>query len=173
MLNHLEKGDLDAAIIFRNESLAESVHYLSKVSESEVSIWSNKKKVITNLDSFPNMLIGTINGASFGELYDLHKNVKKIKTNNYSQGLQMLKLNRLDGVIGSDVGVLYWLSKSKFDLDEFPKPLRLKSKDWWMHFSKKSKKAQLMKKLKEGINKIYKKDLIMNIYNKNYNNKPI
>ena len=97
--------------------------------------------------------------------------MKKIKTNNYSQGLQMLKLGRLDGVIGSDVGVLYWSSKSKFDLDEFAKPLRLKSKEWWIHFSKKSKKAHLMKKLKEGINKIYKKDLIMNIYNKNYNAK--
>ena len=144
---------------------------MSKVSESEVSIWSNKTKMIKSLDSFPNMLIGTINGASFGELYDLHKNVKKIKTNNYSQGLQMLKLGRLDGVIGSDVGVLYWSSKSKFDLDGFAKPLRLKSKEWWMHFSKRSKKTHLMKKLKKAINNIYKKDLIMNIYNKNYNAK--
>ena len=38
MLNHLEKGDLDAVIIFKNESLTKSAHFLSKVSESEVSI---------------------------------------------------------------------------------------------------------------------------------------
>jgi hypothetical protein len=40
-----------------------------------------------------------------------------------------------------------------------------------MNFSKRSKETHLMKKFKKAINNIYKNDLIMNIYNKNYNAK--
>lgn len=168
ILKNLRNGDLDAAIIFKNEELKDDVEYVAKLSESKVMIWTKKEYKIKDIKSLYNLQIATIRSASFSDSFDNNSKIKKIPVKNYIQALRMLDLKRVDGVVGSESGVIYSANASRINLKKFGKPLLINSKEWWLHFSKKSKKKKFIKKLKTIINSMYKKDLVSQSFKNEY-----
>ena len=80
----------------------------------------------------------------------------------------MLNKNRVDGIIGSKSGVLHSARISNINLDEFPPPLLLGTKEWWLHISNKSKKLKMSNKLKDIINSLYRKNLVFKVFQQEY-----
>ena len=70
---------------------------------------------------------------------DFCKDQDKSRPDHVTLMMKMLNKNRVDGIIGSKSGVLHSARISNINLDEFPPPLLLGTKEWWLHISNKSK----------------------------------
>ncbi|MDE1465901.1 substrate-binding periplasmic protein [Spartinivicinus poritis] len=164
ILMSLKTGDIDMAIIFKNSSIKEHVSYLAKVSESQVLVWTKMGISLENYSELKNLSIATIRKASFSEKYDNDQTIRKFYVDNYVQGLKMLDLGHIDGIVGSYSGIEYAAKRANVNLNTLGSPLLINSKEWWVHYSKKSKHQYAMKKIKKIAEGLYEKDLVYKLY---------
>ena len=161
----LESGSLDMAIIFRNDDLKQFVDYVGLVSYSQVAILPRHGKLLERYEHLSSLNgIAVIRGASFGEPFDSDKNLNKYLVNDYLQGMWMLKLGRVDAVVGSLSGLEYTSTTAGFDSEILGEAFLLKDKQWWLHFSKQSKHKELQPKIAQAIIDFYQPYLIYNLY---------
>ena len=76
----------------------------------------------------------------------------------------MLKLGRVDAVIGSLSGLEYTSLTAGFDKEILGEAFLLKDKEWWLHFSKQSKHKNLQPRLAQAIIDLYQPYLIYKLY---------
>ncbi len=77
----------------------------------------------------------------------------------------MLRLKRVDAIVGSLVGLEYAVLFLDFSLSRFDM-YELGEKEWWLHVSKKSMLLEQEMKLNEVISQLYKDDLVYKLYQK-------
>ena len=165
MKKSLENGSLDMAVIFRNNDLKKYVDYVGLVSYSQVVIIPRKERIIEHYEDLSALNgIAVIRGASFGEPFDSDKRLNKYLVNDYLQGMLMLKLGRVDAVIGSLSGLEYTSLIAGFDKEILGEAFLLKDKEWWLHFSKQSKHKNLQPRLAQAIIDLYQPYLIYKLY---------
>tara|TARA_R110002167_G_C12686270_1_gene651956 strand:+ start:540 stop:1313 length:774 start_codon:yes stop_codon:yes gene_type:complete len=173
MLKSLKNGRLDVAIIFRNADLVNYVSYTELVSYSKVAIVPQKYELIEEYEQLILLNeIAVIRGASFGSRFDSDQRLRKYFVNDYLQGMSMLKLGRVKAVVGSLAGIEYTSSVLGVEMENWGRPFLLPDKEWWLHFSKKSKHRSVEPLLKEAIQALYQTYLIYDLYdggNKNVN----
>ena len=80
------------------------------------------------------------------------------------QGLSMLKLGRVNAVVGSLSGIEYTSSAMGVDMDDWGRPFLLSDKEWWLHFSKRSKYRASETQLKKAVQALYQTYLIYDLY---------
>ena len=161
----LQDGTLDLAIIFKNLSLQGNVSYVAKVSLSRVIVIADNNYVINkyeDLYEFDN--IAVIRQANYDARFDNDEKINKYPVENYRQGIQMLQLGRVAAVVGSQSGLQYIFDSLYFKGERWSQPYVLGHKEWWLHFSKKSKYQHLIPAIKRAVNKIYKEDLVYQLY---------
>ena len=164
ILHTLKTGQLDAALIFKNTAIADNVDYLGPVSKSQVIILTTPKYKITRYQDLAQLTaIAVIRHASFENRFDKDLHLNKFEIANYEQGLQMLKLGRVDAIIGSLVGLEYASNKLNIPFNK-QHAFLLGEKEWWLHLSKKSPFQQFKPQLNKAIKNIYQHDLIHKTY---------
>jgi polar amino acid transport system substrate-binding protein len=165
MIKSLEDGRLDIAVIFRNADLIDFVNYTGRVSYAKVAIVPQKNRLIKEYQQLLQLSgIAVIRGASFGPKFDTDQNLKKYFVNDYIQGLSMLKLGRVNAVVGSLAGIEYTSSVIGVDMKGWGKPFLLSDKEWWLHFSKKSEHKITETQLKKAVQALYQTYLIYDLY---------
>jgi len=165
MVKSLRQGSLDIAIIFRNADLANSVNYTGRVSYARVAIVPQKNRLIEEYEQLLLLSgIAVIRGASFGPRFDYDQNLRKYFVNDYKQGMSMLKLGRVNAVVGSLAGIEYTSSAIGVDMDNWGRPFLLPDKEWWLHFSKRSKHRIAESQLKKAVQALYQTYLIYDLY---------
>ncbi len=165
MLESLKDGKTDLAILFKNESLAGYVNYVAQISRSKVLILSAaNKKVRRYEDLYQFDAISVIRRASFGARFDRDTNLNKYTVENYAQAVKMLNLGRVDAVVGSQSGLQNALDMQGVNYSDWEQPFILSNKEWWVHFSNKSKHRNLIPVIQKEISKLYQQDLIYQLY---------
>ncbi|MGK0291594.1 MAG: polar amino acid transport system substrate-binding protein [bacterium] len=102
VLKNMKTGEMDLAIIFKNQSLKRKVNYIGKISLSRVVILFRKGKSIKRYeDLYRFRSIAILHKANFQKRFDRDKKLKKHSVSNYSQAIKMLRLGRVDAAVGS------------------------------------------------------------------------
>ena len=138
-LEQLRKGQLDAALIFDNPALENHVIRLGPVSRSRVLLFcSSVTPGVTpkNLDHLGPLAV--IQGASFGPAVDDNPGIRRVEVATYRQGWRMLQLGRVNGIVGSEEGLLYAAEEAGISLKQLPPPMLLGEKEWILHLSRQS-----------------------------------
>lgn len=165
VVESMRNGDLDIAIIFKNDTLTSHVTYVGEVSKSKVVVIPNKGLSINAYDDLYKMNnIAVLRRANFEQRFDADSKLKKVSVLDYVLGIRMMKANRMDAIVGSQSGLEEALHTIGSDINAWGKPYLLNKKEWWVHLSKKSTHQELIPNIKKAVESIYREDLVWELY---------
>ncbi len=165
VLHSLKAGRLDVALIFKNSALIEHVDYIGPVSKSKVVVVTNNRNSINTYEDLSNLkAIAVIRAANFDNKFDNDNALPKVQVESYEQAIKMFKLGRVDGVVGSIVGLDYQLRIQNVDVNILSRAYVLGEKEWWLHLSKKSLFKNIKLPLSLAVKNNYQDDLIYQTY---------
>ena len=165
ILYSLQTGELDLALIFKNNAIAKDVEYIGPLSLSKVVVLTKKRiKILRYNDLYKLKNIAVVRNAQFNDRFDKDNALNKVSVDSYEQAIRMLKANRIDGVIGSMVGIEYALRQYNMDATLMENAFHLGDKEWGLHLSKKSPFISLLPLLTTAVKANYQKYLIYQLY---------
>jgi polar amino acid transport system substrate-binding protein len=164
ILHNLTMAKIDMALLFKNPSIAQSVDYIGPVSKSKVVILTSAEKPIAQYSDLQKLrAIAVIRNASFESKFDQDETLNKFSVDSYTKALKMFNLGRVDGIVGSIVGLEYASTQVHVKIDKLS-VFQLGDKEWWLHFAKKSSFSSLKPQLKKAVEQFYQDDLVAKIY---------
>jgi len=165
ILKALKDGSLDGALIFKNTSLANDVHYVGPVGLSHVlvtKVRGNQPKNYQELAALES--IAVIRKAQFSTRFDQDNGLNKVYVESYEQGLKLLRKGRVEAIIGSEVGLRFGMDHLNMNSKVLTTALKIGDKEWWLHLSKKSVDKQHIAVLQRNIDSIYSDTFIGDLY---------
>lgn len=156
--HELKSGQADVTIMFKYQELSPYVNYITPLPALKNVVIGKKGTSISSIDDLNGKVIAYLRGAKFSDKIDKSKNISKQFVNDFEQGIDMMRLNRVDAIIGPLSAILYSAKSIGVPQDFFDKPFTVSSKTPWLQVSKKSiKKIDLLtieialkKLIKEG-----------------------
>jgi ABC-type amino acid transport substrate-binding protein len=118
------------------------------------------------LKDFHGKTVGVVQGGEFDVNFDNDAAINKVEVNNYTQMLKLLIRGRIDGCIGTSVGLYYNTKQLGIKPKILNSPLQLNYKDFVLHFSKKKINIQTIEILKKSVEKLQSNGEIQKIVNK-------
>lgn len=165
IMHSLKTGELDLALIFKNNIIANDVEYIGPLSLSKVLVLTKNNITIKHYNELYKLnSIGVIRSAHFNEKFDQDNLLNKVSVNSYSQAIRLLKLDRISSVVGSRIGLEYALRQQNMDEALITNAFKLGYKEWGLHLSKKSPFMAELALLRTAVKSSYKKDLIYRLY---------
>lgn len=165
ILNSLKNGELDLALLFKNNTVTEDVEYIGPLSLEKIFILTKPDTTIRQYkDLYQLTRIAVIRNAQFNKIFDQDKQLDKISVSSYNQAIRLLKLNRINAVIGSKVGLEYALYQEKMDEDIMANAFYLGTKELGLHLAKKSPFISMKPLLEEAVKEAYQDDLLEQLY---------
>jgi len=162
----LQSGNADFVLRFSNELLpAVSIPLVSVIS-MPIIILTQAGAPFKTLDSLHGKSVGIVRGGKFDVNFDNDAAIHKYEVDDYAQTLRMLVLGRIDGGIGTNVGLYYNANKLGIKPEALNSPIKLSSKSFMLHFSKKHTDTKIMGALKASVEKLKKSGEITKIVNK-------
>ncbi|QHJ12056.1 hypothetical protein FX988_02298 [Paraglaciecola mesophila] len=169
VLAGVKSGELDIALIFKNVQLEGHADFIGPVSNSNVIVLP---QAAVNLQTYDQLIllgrIAVVRSASFSKTFDEDTNLQKFSVKDYKQGINLLRMGRVDAVVGSEAGIEYNLGELGLDIGDFGQPYILAQKENWLHFSKKSKHRTLINQLKRSVAKHYQDGLMYQLYKEEF-----
>ena len=165
ILNSLKTGQLDVAFLFKNNTVIKDIEYVGPLSMSKIVVISQPDIVIQHYkDVYQFKSIAVIRNAQFNNKFDQDKQLNKVNVSSYRQAVRLLKLQRVNAVIGSKVGLEYALHQEKLNEKIIANAFYLDEKESGLHISKKSPLINILPRIKASVKQAYKRDLVEQLY---------
>jgi len=165
ILKVLQSGQLDVALIFKNRMLRDDVYYIGPVATSQVLVVRRGANQPQSYDELKALRgIAVIRKAQFQAKFDRDNTLKKTYVESYQQGLKMLKIGRVEAIIGSELGLSYAMKQLAMDPSILQQAFHIGDKEWWLHLAKKNIHRSLIPRLQQGVDRLYKFNLSVEVY---------
>jgi len=155
--HELKSGQADATIMFKYPELAPYVKYITPLPALRNVVIGRKGTSFSSVDDLDGKVIAYLRGAKFSEQIDNAENISKQYVNDFKQGVDMMRLNRVDAIIGPLSAILYSAKSIGVSQAFFGKPLTVSSKTPWLQVSKKSIKKMDLSRIEIELKKLIKK----------------
>ena len=170
ILNSLKTGQLDLAILFKNNTVAENIEYIGPLSMAKVLVITQSGTTVKHYkDLYQLDSIGVIRSAQFNNRFDQDELLKKVNVNSYSQAVKLLKLKRINAVIGSKIGLEYALYHENMSNELIADAFYLGDKELGLHLSKKSALISNLPLIKNAVKSAYQANLTEQLYRQQMN----
>lgn len=104
LLAEFKRGRGDYTVVFENPEFAGLADSLGQVLSSDILLVANPDFVgDLTLGALAGKRVGYISGTYYGEAFQHDEQLIKIAVYNLDQAIEMLRINRLDAVISSDI----------------------------------------------------------------------
>ena len=108
VIQDIEKGDADIAVMFVSPQANRIAHSLGNVlSERIVIVVKAGSKEYRSLDDFNGQNIGQVRGSKYGDAFDNHPGITRVALTDVEQGLKMLLAGRLDAMASTEHSLLF------------------------------------------------------------------
>ena len=165
ILHSLKTGELDLALILKNSGLKKNVVYIGPLSYIKIVLVTPSNITIERYEDLHQLKnIAVIRNTQFNKIFDQDKKLKKIKVDNYKQAVSLLKMNRIDGIIGSKIGLEYSLRLQGMDSSLVTNTFDLDRHELGLHLAKKSPFITLQPLLTAAVERLYQEDFLYQIY---------
>lgn len=156
-------GEFDFVLRYSNEQLSqEAIQVVSVVTMNNIVVGLAGVEY-DSLKDLHGKVVANVRGAIFDKQFSADSKILKDETHDYNQGLKMLFTHRVDGIIGSNVGIYYTAHKMNYLPAQLGKPLFLSSQDFYLHFSKKNADEKIITALRDATIRLKKKGSIQKI----------
>ena len=165
ILHSLKTGELDLALILHNSRVDNDVVYIGPLSLAKIIVLTPSDisiRCYNDLYQLKNIVV--IRHAQFNEKFDQDNTLHKITVDSYEQAISMLKMARVDGVVGSKIGLEYALRQQNMDLSLISNAFELGTKELGLHLAKNSSFIPLLPILTTAVQDHYRQDLLYQLY---------
>jgi polar amino acid transport system substrate-binding protein len=154
IIQELKTGETDLTIMFKYKELIPHVRYISPLPALKNVVIGKKNTNLSSISDLNGKSIAYLRGAKFSDGIDNNKKILKYDVNNFTQGILMLKMGRVDGVIGPLEPIYNAAKVLKLEKDFFGKPLVVSERVPWLQISKKSMHKVSISQLENSFTKI-------------------
>ena len=161
VIHDLRSGKSDMTLILKHPDLIEHVIAVDKVTTIKVLILNHNMIQIQSLSDLYGKKLGGIRNSAFAREIYTHKQIIPTILKDNRQGLKLLKLGRIDALVGVDMSIYYAMKKLNITRDQFSQPFIYKSMDVMLLLSNKVSDPELEERLRTALNSM-KKDGTLN-----------
>lgn len=136
--HELQTGQADVTLMFKYPELEPYVHYITPLPALRNVVIGKRGTLISSIDDLNGKVIAYLRGAKFSDKIDSAENISKQYVNNFEQGVHMMRLNRVDVIIGPLSAILYSAKSIGVSKHFFGQPFTVSSKTPWLQVSRKS-----------------------------------
>jgi polar amino acid transport system substrate-binding protein len=136
--HELMSGQADVTIMLKYQELEPYVDYIAPLPALRNVVIGKKSLSISSLDDLNGKVIAYLRGAQFSEKLDEAHNISKQFVNDFEQGIEMMRLNRVDAIIGPLPAILSSAKRIGLAPEFFGQPYAISTKIPWLQVSKKS-----------------------------------
>ncbi|MCA6060182.1 ABC transporter substrate-binding protein [Thalassolituus sp. ST750PaO-4] len=116
VIQDIEKGDADIAVMFVSPQAERIAHSLGFVlNERIVIVVKAGSKEYRSLDDFNGQNIGQVRGSKYGQAFDTHPGITRVALTDVEQGLKMLLAGRLDAMASTEHSLLFAMYSAGID----------------------------------------------------------
>jgi polar amino acid transport system substrate-binding protein len=164
IIHELKVGKTDIAILFKYKELDNFVTYLVPLPSINNVVLALKGTKFNNVKDFEGKILGNLRGANFSPDIQANTKIIKYETKDFLQSLKMLKLGRVDAVIGPEEAIYSAALKIGLSVDSFDKPYIISSKTPWLQLSNKSNNKQKSMDFKKEFKKLLDNEELQLLY---------
>lgn len=150
----LKHGRTDFVLRFDNDDLGETALKVAPIFPLRVIVVGAAGTQLNTFKDMHGLLIGVMRGGRFNDKFAADNAIGKYPINNYAQGLSMVLSGRLDGLIGSDLGIYNVAEEMKLSQAQLSQPLVLGEQYFWLFYSRKTADTQTLDRLKQAIEQL-------------------
>jgi len=164
IIHELKTGKSDLSILFRYQELEGFVEFIAPLPPLEIVLMGLKGATLNSLKDLENKRLGYLRGAKLSEKIDANPNILKYDINNFDQGVNMMKLGRLDAIIGPKVAL--YSSGIKYDLgiEDFSTPYVISVRTPWLQLSRKTQRTVAIQNFIKKIKQVDLKEEVLALY---------
>jgi polar amino acid transport system substrate-binding protein len=148
----IEQGQHDGGLIFKSAARSHLVKYIAFIRNADIVVIPRKGVNIEHYEQLYKISIAKTRGTSISNRFDLDKKLRFFDVTNYGQLIRMLRLGRVDAVVGSSEPLYYHLSKFEIKSKSVisGKKFTLGTREKWLQFSNKSANLDQTSRLKKA-----------------------
>lgn len=147
IINGLKSGYTDLTIMFKYPELTEHVIYVAALPPLQTVVVGLNGVSFESVASLRGKKLAYLRGANFHAEIDSDESISKHRTLDFLQGLKMLKVGRVDAIIGPMDPIISAASQMGEDASFLGEPLVLHENTPWVQVSKKSQHRLSIEKL--------------------------
>ena len=150
-LKGLEYGEYDAGIVAKTNYLTQKVLYLNKLIISKTVIIPRKGLTLNTYQDLENINIGRFRGVDLNGLLATKLELSLVDLYSYKHGLKMLKVGRIDAIVGNNLGLSIIPKLGMIEDVNLPGSLVIGSREVWFVASKRFKDKDKTNLLKAAV----------------------
>ncbi len=166
-IKHIETSEADFTIMFLNPGIEQAAITVASVRSYKVVIFGHPGTQYASLEDLHGKITANVREAKYDEAFDADEAITKYLTNDYQQSLAMFLKNRVDGVIGPEIGFLFTAKNMGQPHAIFGEPLVLSVRDGYLFFSRKNADEETISALRSAIERLKAQGTLEDI-EKNY-----
>lgn len=164
--NAVANGEADFVLRFTNEQLSQDAIQVVSVVAMRNIVVGLAGTEYRSLEDLHGKTVANLRDAAFDKDFSADKQIIKVDTKEYNQGLKMMFKRRVDGIVGSNVGIYYTAHTMNYSPSQLGEPLYLSTKHFWLHYSKRNTDEKIIAALKAATIKLQEQGLIQQIVEK-------
>ncbi|OUS00172.1 hypothetical protein A9Q84_03035 [Halobacteriovorax marinus] len=161
VIKDLQDNKAQLSLFFKRSDLINTVEIDKSIGFFNFIV-SHVDSPITNISKLVGKHIGVIRDAKYEDSFDKDKSIQKMQLDNYLQGLNLLKLKRVDGLVISEAAYFFYLQTHTQEKRIFSKPIILNRKHNYI-YSNKSIGIENIKKIQKANQFLIKSDFLESI----------
>ncbi|MHA6492242.1 substrate-binding periplasmic protein [Pseudomonas borbori] len=150
----LKHGRADFVLRFDNDALGSAAIKLAPIFPLQVIVLCAAGRQLRTLEDLHGLTIGVMRGGHFDDAFAADTAIGKYPISNYEQGLSMVASGRLDGLIGSDLGIYTVAENMGLSQAQFSHPLVLGEQYFWLFHSRKTADEATLNRLKQAVEQL-------------------
>lgn len=154
----LKQGRADFVLRFDNDDLDEAAIKVAPIFPLQVIVLGAAGKRLRTFNDMHGLTIGTMRGGHFNDAFAADEAIKKFPINNYQQGISMVISGRIDGLIGSDLGIYTVAEEMGLTQAAFSRPLVLGEQYFWLFYSRKTADEATLTRLTQAVEQLQEQD---------------
>lgn len=154
----LKYGRADFVLRFDNDALGEAAIKVAPIFPLQVIVLAAAGQRLRTFDDLHGLTIGVMRGGHFNDKFAADPAIVKYPLSNYQQGLSMVVSGRLDGLIGSDLGIYTVAEGMGLTQAQFSQPLLLGEQHFWLFYSRKTADDDTLNRLKQAVEQLREQD---------------
>ncbi|SFI01267.1 amino acid ABC transporter substrate-binding protein, PAAT family [Pseudomonas guineae] len=159
----LKHGRADFVLRFDNDALDQAAIKVAPIFPLRVIVLGAAGAQLHSLSDMHGLMIGVMRDGRFNDAFAADVAIGKYPISNYEQGLSMVVSGRLDGLIGSDLGIYTVAEGMGLTQEQFSQPLVLGEQYFWLFYSRRTADDVTLERLKKAVDELRKKQVFAEV----------
>lgn len=165
ILHSLQTGELDLALILKNNQVNNDIIYIGPLSFIEIVLITPSHTNIQRYEDLHQLKkIAVIRNAQFDRKFDHDSQLNKVSVDTYEQAIKLFKAQQVDGVIGSKIGLEYALHRQNMKKEFIANAYPVGRHELGIHLAKKSPFVALLPLLTSAVKRLYQENYLYQLY---------